>query len=250
MKGQIANLGFELTLCEKPAKEGQWDVVCAKPQTTFEYKGGVTNFFGTVRFTPPMTNDSIRTKAQIFQNGVLQEYREIDFRPGGRTAVFAMTLRPGNYTIKIVDQYNDDRVGLTEQFMVSPDTVGDRATGNIKSGIGKLMVCSTIDDNWKCVNESTTWQANRPFNLYVKLPSAVTGVVAGWSIFKQLPDGTDGQFVDDLLQRIGDKAAYWATTNDNRLPAGKYTIYSIVWANRATIGNLKNYFAKTTLTVQ
>src|SRR6185369_647920 len=251
-KGQMGTQGMELTMCEKPGRDPQsrWDVLCTKAARTFEYKGSVTNVFGILRFTPALTNESVRLKVNVFKNGTLDEYREITFQTGGRTAGFSFTKTPGAYVLKVVDQYDDDKVALTENFVVMPDTVGDRATRNIQSGIGKLMVCSTIDDNWKCVDESTTWTANKPFNLYVRLPQAIEGTVAGWSIFKQNPDGTDGLFVEDLLQGTNGRAAYWATTNGNRLPAGKYTIYSIAWANRATVGNLTQYFAKTTLTVK
>jgi len=251
-KGAMGAQGMELTMCEKPGRDTQsrWDVLCLKPARTFQYQGSVTNVFGIVKFTPALTNESVRLKVNVFKNGVLDEYREITFQTGGKTAGFSFTKTPGAYVLKIVDQYDDDKIALTENFVVMPDTVGDRATRNIASGIGKLMVCSTIDDNWKCVGESTTWAANQPFNLYVRLPQAIEGTVAGWAIFKQLPDGTDGVFVEDLLQGTNGRAAYWATTNGNRLPAGKYTIYSIAWPERATIGNLKNYFAKTTLTVK
>ena len=250
MKGMIDGQGMELTMCEKGMREGQYDLACAKPARTFQYKGSVTNVFATLRFTPALTNKSTRLKVIIFKGEVMDEYREITFQPGGRTAAVSFTKAPGLYTVKVVDQYNSDRIALTDKFVVAPDSVGDRATANIKTGIGKLMVCSTIDDNWKCVNESTTWDSKKPFNLYVRLPEAVAGQVAGWEIYKQNPDGTDGVFVDDLLQGTNGRAAYWATTNNNYLKPGVYTIYSIAWANRATTGNLKNYFAKTTLTVK
>jgi len=242
--------GIELTLCEKGARQGQWDVVCTKPARTFEYKGGNTAVFGTFKFDPPLTSQTSNYKVQIFKDGRLDEYREITFQTGGKTAVVRFSPRPGLYTMKVVEQTNDDKIALTDQFVVAPDTVGDRVLGNLKTGAGKLMICSTIDDNWKCVGESTTWDAKKPFNMYVTLPEVIPGTVCGWAIFKQNPDGTDGQFVDDMMQGTQGRASKWATTNGNYLPAGKYTIYSITWANRATVGDLKEYFAKTTLTVR
>jgi hypothetical protein len=242
--------GIELTICEKGARQGQWDVVCTKPARTFEYKGGATAVFGTFKFDPPLTNQTSNYKVQIFKDGRLDEYREITFQTGGKTAVVRFSPHPGLYTMKVVEQTHDERIALTDQFVVAPDTVGARVLGNMKSGAGKLMICSTIDDNWNCVGESTTWDSKKPFNMYVKLPEVIPGTVCGWAIFKQKPDGTDGQFVDDMAQGTQGKASKWATTNGNRLPPGKYTIYSITWANRATIGDLKEYFAKTTLTVQ
>ncbi|HSW03596.1 hypothetical protein [Aquabacterium sp.] len=253
VKGTLAGQGAEMTTCEKMAKDPaspQWDVVCVKPTKTFAYKGSVTNVGATFRFNPPMTSRTTQFKVILFKNGVMDQYQEITFNTGGRTSQIAMTVTPGTYQMKLVDQFDTDKVALTDTIVVSPDTVGDRATNNVKSGIGKLMVCSEIDDNWKCLNESGTWAANQPFNLYVRLPQAIDGLTAGWAIFKQLPDGSDGVLVDDLLQGTNGRAAYWATTGGHRLTAGTYTIYSIAWANRTSIGNLKSYFAKTTLHVK
>ena len=254
VKGTLGGQGAEMTTCEQMAKESgsQWDVVCAKPTKTFAYKGSVTNVGATFRFNPPMTSRTTQFKVILYKNNstVMDQYQEITFNTGGRTSQIAMTVTPGTYQMKLVDQFDTDKVALMDTIVVRPDTVGDRATGDIKTGIGKLMVCSEVDDNWKCLNESSTWAANKPFNLYVRLPQAIAGLTAGWAIFKQLPDGTDGVFVDDLLQGTNGRAAYWATTGGHRLPAGKYTIYSISWSNRATVGNLSNYFAKTTLEVR
>jgi hypothetical protein len=174
----------------------------------------------------------------------------VTFNPGGRTASVHFTKTPGLYEVRVVEQTNEANVALVDKFVVAPDTVGDRAIDNVKAGTGKLMVCSEIDDNWKCVNESTTWDSKKPFNLYVRLPEAISGLVAGWSVFKQNPDGTDGNLEYDLMQGTQGRAAYWATTNGNRLKPGVYTIYSIAWTHRTTIGNIKDYFAKTTLTVK
>ena len=242
-----------MTTCEKMGRVpgSQWDVLCEKPTKVFAYKGSVTNVGATFRFTPAMTSRTTQFKVILFNaQGVMDQYQEITFNTGGKTSQIAMTVTPGTYTMKLVDQFDTDKVALTDTIVVSPDTVGARATSNIKSGIGKLMVCSEIDDNWKCVNESSTWVANQPFNLYVRLPQAIAGQTAGWLIFKQLPDGTDGGFVEDMLQGTNGRAAYWATTGGHTLPAGKYTIYSIAWPERTSIGNLTNYFAKTTLTVR
>ncbi len=250
VKATYKGQGFELTICEKGARQGQWDIVCTKPARTFEYKGGAMAIYGTFKFDPPLTNQTSGYKVQIFKDGRLDEYREITFQTGGRTAVVRFSPRPGLYTMKVVEQTNDDKIVMTDQFVVAPDTVGTRVLGNMKSGVGKLMICSTIDDNWKCVGESTTWESKKPFNMYVTLPEQIPGTVCGWSIFKQNPDGTDGQLVDDMAQGTQGRASKWATTNGNYLPPGKYTIYSITWANRTSSGDLKEYFAKTTLTVR
>ena len=250
MKGGPPGQSIELTMCEKGAREGQWDVACAKPARTFQYKGSVTNVFGTMRFNPPLTSRGLNLKVMIFKKDVMDEYREVTFQTGGRTAVVSFTKGPGLYTVKIVNQFDTDKVYLTDQFVVAPDTVGDHATSNIKSGIGKLMICSEIDDNWKCVNEAATWDSQKPFNFYVRLPEVITGQVAGWAVFKQNADGTDGNMEYDLLQGTQGRAKYWATTNGNYLKPGIYTIYSIAWPNRSSSGNFKEYFAKMTLAVR
>ena len=254
VQGKLREQGVELTLCETPAKDPaspRWDVICAKPTRTFPFHSGV-NVVGVMRFTPALTSRSEAFKVVMYQDDKFYEYREIAFQTGGRTAIFTFSMAPGNYTVKLQDQYGTNDVSLTDRFMVSPDAIGDRATGDIKSGSAKLMICSTVDDNGKCVNESTTWAANQPFNMYVKLAAPSPGqLFVGYMIHKQNPDGTDGAYVDEILQgQLAAKTGKWATTNGNRLPAGTYTIYAIDWQTKVTTGNYKQYFAKTTLVVK
>lgn len=243
-----------MTLCSAIKHVGQWDVAPEGPTTAFPFKGTERNVMGVLTFNPGGNRD-IKFKAVIYKNGAHEEYREVDLMNGFKTGMFAFTLRPGTYEIQMVNAWNgNDYVWMKNTFVVGPDTVGDRASGNIASGSGKLMVCKSVDDNWSCVGQADTWKANQPFNLYVKMPVAAGVVMTKWVIHKQNPNGTDGAFVDEQIQNINnEKSTKWATEDGFRLPAGKYTIYSIAAAEaQATehTGNLKNFFAKTTLTIQ
>ena len=149
-----------------------------------------------------------------------------------------------------MDEFNEDRIALTDQFLVKADTVGARAVDNIKAGIGRIMICSEVDNNWKCLNESTTSKANTSFNLYIVMPERIPGQTTGWMIYKANADGSDAQCVDQLLQGTNGPARYWATTNGNVLLAGSYNIYSVNWTTRTTSGNMKEYLGKTTLVVK
>ena len=73
-----------------------------------------------------------------------------------------------------------------------------------------------------------------------------------WVIYKQKPDGSDGQFVDDPMQSIEPTYKRWFTSELN-LAAGTYTIYSVASQRNQSSeksGNLKEYFAKATLVVK
>ena len=241
-----------LGLKKDPATK--YDLMAVSPTVTFPFKGTVTNVWGHLRFTPQADVSKEAYKVIFLKGGSFADDRDIEFGIGGKTAGFSVTLQPGEYEVKLVDKFNTDKLFASTKITVSADAVGDRATGNIASGTGKLMFCKEIDDNWKCVGESTTWKAGQTFNLYVIMPVKVPLSLTMWVIHKQKADGSDGEFVDEQIQNIGPNGAkYWGTTEGFKLPAGKYSFYSIDSAKRQQTehsGNLKEYFAKATLVVQ
>lgn len=122
------------------------------------------------------------------------------------------------------------------------------------SPTGKVSVCKEIDDDWKCVGESTEWVANTNFNvLFVN--SVPVGVdFIGIVIHKVGADGKDIDFINEYQQNIGEENRKYATVGDNfKLPAGTYSVYIISWGKRESLvhnGNFTEYFAKTTLKVK
>jgi hypothetical protein len=62
------------------------------------------------------------------------------------------------------------------------------------------------------------------------------------------------EFINEYQQNIGETNRKYATTGDMlKLPAGVYSVYIIAWGKRELMmhnGNLKEYFAKTVLTVK
>ncbi len=256
-KVTVDGQSVELTLCERAAADPKVknDVMAVNPTTTFASKGTVTNVFGVFRFDPPLTGTTKHTlKVIANKGGSFEDDRDITFTTGGRTGAFGMTLKPGRYELQIVNKFDQAKLYMKASIVVSEDTVGARATDNMKSGAGKLMFCKEVDDNWKCVGEATKWKANQPFNTFVELPTPAGVTLTRWVIHKQKSDGTDGAFVDEQMQNIGEtRFRKWATTEGWRLPAGVYTIYSIASQQAQTTehsGNLKNYFAKATVTIQ
>lgn len=119
---------------------------------------------------------------------------------------------------------------------------------------GVVSVCTTIDDDWKCVGESKEWEANKKFDVLFINPAKVGVDFIGIIFYKQLADGKDGDFLYEFQQQIGTENRKYATVNSGfYLPAGTYTIYIVSWGKRDAMfkkGNLTDYFAKTTLKVK
>lgn len=120
--------------------------------------------------------------------------------------------------------------------------------------LGTVSVCKEIDDDWKCVGESTTWEANKKFNVLFINPDPMKGEFIGIIFHKQLPDGKDGDFLYEFQQNIGSGNRKYATTEAPfYLPVGVYTIYIVAWDKRDSLyhkGNFTDHFAKMTLTVK
>lgn len=139
-------------------------------------------------------------------------------------------------------------------FLLSHDALGQAKPAPPKADEGKVSVCKEIDDNWKCVGESTDWGANQRFNVLFLKTTPMTGEFIGIIFHKQLPDGKDGDFLYEFQQNMGSGNRKFATTEAPfYLPAGKYTIYIVQWDKRDSLyhkGNFNDYFAKMTLTVK
>lgn len=120
--------------------------------------------------------------------------------------------------------------------------------------VGAVSVCKEIDDNWKCVGESSEWKANEAFDVLFVNPKPVGVDFIGIVFHKQGADGKDTDFVNEYQQQMEAQYRKYATVGGSfRLPAGKYSIYVISWGKRESLvhnGNFKEYFAKTTLTVK
>jgi hypothetical protein len=130
----------------------------------------------------------------------------------------------------------------------------DKAAGNTSAGQGKVSICKEIDDDWKCVGQSNEWAANSPFNVLFENKGPVGVDFIGIVFYKQGTDGKDVDFINEFQQNIGEKNSKYATVGDElKLPAGTYSVYIISWGKRELMmknGNLKEYLAKTVLTVK
>lgn len=128
------------------------------------------------------------------------------------------------------------------------------APGNKPAQQAKVSICKEIDDDWKCVGQSNEWAANAPFNILFENFKPVGVDFIGIVLYKQGADGKDTDFINEYQQQMDEKDTKYATVGDNfKLPAGTYTVYIISWGKRELMmknGNLKDYFAKTVLTVK
>jgi hypothetical protein len=229
---------------------------CINPTKTFKPKGTLRNVYVLATFPAVPTGAGITF--MITKNDANGEYvQNMDYSasPQHTTAYIPFTINtPGKYFVRMVNYYDKSQVWATADFTVIEDTVGARAVGNTAAGQGKVSICKEIDDNWKCVGESSQWTANTPFNVLFENPTPVGTDFIGIVFHKQGADGKDVAFVNEYQQQMGEKDRKYATVGDQlRLPAGVYSVYIIAWGKRETMehrGNLTEYFAKTTFTVK
>ncbi len=229
---------------------------CINPTKTFKPKGTLRNVFVLATFPAVPTGAGITF--MVTKNDAAGEYvQNMDYyaSPQHTTAYIPFTINaPGKYFVRMVNYYDKTQVWGSTDFSVGEDTVGPRAVGNTPAGLGKVSICKEIDDNWKCVGEATVWTAKTPFNVLFENPTPVGIDFIGVVFHRQGSDGKDVEFINEYQQNIGETNRKYATVgNELSLPVGVYSVYIIAWGKREVYehrGNLKEYFAKTTLTVK
>jgi hypothetical protein len=229
---------------------------CVNPTKTFRPKGTLRNVHVVATFPAVPTGAGVTflfTKTDA--DGEHVQYVDYSVSPHHTTAYAQLTLNtPGKYFVRMANYYDKSQVWATAAFEVGADTVGARAAGNTAAGQGRVSICKEIDDDWKCVGQSSQWAANMPFNVLFENPTPVGVDFIGIVFHKQGADGKDVEFVNEYQQDIGETNRKYATVGEMlRLPAGTYSVYIIAWGKRESLvhnGNLTEYFAKTTLTVK
>lgn len=236
----------------------------------FEFKGGEKNVWSKISWAKPL-NANVEAKVLILDDkGSYSDGLDPKFLPKGLTEiVYPFTITQGSYTLQLVDKNDQSKVFVERKFTVV-DKIGDRATGNQKAGEADFWICQKIDDDWNPVNPAAaegdpkkkvfTWAAGKPFEALIRnkdkkpFGSSFLGIV----IHKQGEDGKDTDFVTELqTDNLKDTQYRWGTEGGlpdvTSLPAGRYTIYVIDWANRQPTehtGNLKKFFSRITLIVK
>ena len=229
---------------------------CVNPTKIFQPKGTLRNVNLAATFPAVPTGAGITfmvTKTDA--NGEYVQNVDYAVSPHHTTAYARLTINtPGKYFARLANYYDKSQVWATADFTVGEDTVGARAAGNTAAGQGRVSICKEIDDNWKCVGQSNQWAANSPFNVLFENGAPVGVDFIGIVFYKQGADGKDVEFVNEYQQNIGEKNTKYATVGDMlKLPVGTYSVYIIAWGKRELTmknGNLKEYFAKTVLTVK
>jgi hypothetical protein len=258
-----AQAKIELQTCEdlKIAKKQHGALIvetaaCVNPTKTFRPKGTLRNVHILATFPAVPTGAGITfLVTENDADGEHVQYVDYTATPHHTTAYAQLTInKPGRYFVRMANYFDKSQVWATADFAVGEDTVGARAGGNTAAGQGKVSVCTEIDDNWKCVGESSQWAANKPFNVLFENPSQVGVDFIGIVFYRRGADGKDAEFVNEYQQNIGMDSRRYATVGDElKLSAGTYSVYIIAWGKREVLehrGNLNEYFAKTVLTVK
>jgi hypothetical protein len=258
-----ARAQYKLELCEDlKIAEAHYGIntvetaTCVNPTKTFSPKGTLRNIHMVYSFPKVPTGAGVTfmiTKDNA--DGEYVENKDYQVSPQHTTAYVQFTINtPGKYFVRLANYYNKSQVWATADFTVGADTVGARSTGNTAAGGGKVSICKEIDDNWKCVDQSSQWGANAPFNVLFENPTPVGADFIGIIFYQQGADGKDVKFINEFQQNIGEKNRKYATVGEElKLAAGVYSVYILPWGKRETMvhnGNLTEYFAKTTLTVK
>jgi hypothetical protein len=258
-----AQFKIELQTCDdlKVAKKQYGALVvetatCVGPSKTFQPKGTLRNVHIVATFPAVATGAGITfLVTETDADGEHVQYVDYTATAHHTTAYAQLTInKPGKYFVRMANYFDKSQVWATAAFSVGEDTVGARAAGNTAAGQGKVSVCKEVDDDWKCVGQSSQWAAHTPFNVLFENPSPVKVDFIGIVFYKRGADGKDVEFVNEYQQNIGMDGRRYATVGDAlKLPAGTYSVYVIAWGKREVLehrGNLTEYFAKTVLTVK
>ena len=229
---------------------------CVSPTKTFRPKGTLRNVNILATFPAVPTGAGITfLVTETDADGEHVQYVDYTASQHHTTAYAQLTVnKPGKYFVRMANYFDKSQVWATADFTVGEDTVGARAAGNTAAGQGKVSVCKEVDDDWKCVGQSSQWAANTPFNILFENPSQVGVDFIGIVFYRRGPDGRDVEFVNEYQQNIGMDSRRYATVGDElKLPAGTYSVYVIAWGKREVLehrGNLAEYFAKSVLTIK
>jgi len=258
-----AQAKIELQTCEDlkiAAKQYGVQVVetatCVGPTRTFKPKGTLRNVHILATFPAVPTGAGITfLVTENNADGEHVQYVDYTASPHHTTAYAQLTInKPGKYFVRMANYFDKSQVWATAEFNVGEDTVGARAAGNTAAGQGYVSICKEVDDDWKCVGQSSQWRANAPFNVLFENPSPVGVDFIGIVFHRRGADGKDVEFVNEYQQNIGMDSRRYATVGEElRLPAGSYSVYVIAWGKREVTehrGNLTEFFAKTVLTVK
>ncbi|MEO8447658.1 MAG: hypothetical protein ABI528_09195, partial [bacterium] len=118
------------------------------------------------------------------------------FDPGGSSGIYYATSTPipaGNYTVKLVEGSDESSVWAKKDIKVG-------AALTKVGGSKNIIFCENVDDNWNPIGVVSSIKAGECINLMVELPQAVKNFrTVDWEIFKMNSDGTDAQYVTQLM---------------------------------------------------
>ncbi|MEO8211443.1 MAG: hypothetical protein ABI840_12865 [bacterium] len=175
------------------------------------------------------------------------------FDPGGSSGIYYAASTPlpeGNYTAKIVEGNDESSVWCKKDFTVS-------SAMTKVAGSKDVIFCDYADDNWNPIGAVTKIKAGQCINFMVELPASMDLSTVAWEIYKVKKDGTDGDFISELMMTMNtkDNVKHFATTEKlcKFEKKGKYRVYAIDWYKRpvnSTVGNFSDYYAKGEIIVE
>jgi hypothetical protein len=146
---------------------------CVNPTKTFSPRGTLRNV--NILSTFPAVPTGARITFLVTEtdaDGERVQYVDYSASPHHTTAYARLTInKPGKYFVRMANYYDKSQVWAIADFTVGEDKVGPRAAGNTAAGQGKVSICKEVDDDWKCVGESSEWKAREPFNVFFKNPT-------------------------------------------------------------------------------
>jgi hypothetical protein len=163
----------------------------------------------------------------------------------------------GDYTISLVDNDNPGIIFAQRKITVKPNQAklanGDNGFPYNRSKF-KIYTCTSIDDNWKPIGQTSKIKAGTCINLFFESQDKLKNLgMMRWGIYRVEADGKE-TYVNQKDQGV--QLAEWRRLSyeecDEFTTKGKYRIYICTKDDAdAYFGvNNKNYFAKVDLLVE
>ena len=137
----------------------------------------------------------------------------------------------GIYNVSIRDKDNPADVYNKVTFTVTGKPKPDYKHNST------LVACTSVDDNWNPVGQTTKFKAGQCMNFLYKAKDRMSYITMLWNVVRVKADGTE-EYVTHLIQGAGNKPFRWLATTEGICmfnTAGKYRIYLYEkesWDNR------------------
>jgi hypothetical protein len=159
---------------------------------------------------------------------------------------------PGEYVTRIYDKDNESDIYASGTF-----TVGAVSKSDYRSN-STFVACKSVNDDWEAVGETKKIAAGSCIQFLYKASKSMPPIknyFVVWAIRKVKSDGSL-EYVNDLLQNVGDNGWRYCATNDvcEFSKPGTYRVYLVTKENsdsmHGDISDNAEYFGKMEFTVE